>query len=805
MKDQYRVVVIGGGVVGASVLYHLAKLGWQDVALIERSELTAGSSWHAAGGFHAINADPNIAALQAYTIRLFRELEAESGQNIGLHMTGGVNMAGSAERWEWLQAAWAIFQTMGLTDARLMTPEEVREVCPIADVTGIHGGLYDPNEGHLDTTGTVHAYARAARNQGAEIILRNRVLELIPRPDGAWSVVTEQGAVIAEHVVNAAGLWAKQVGLMAGVDLPVTPMQHHYLVTESIPEVEAMDHELTLTVDLEGFTYLRQEGNGVLLGIYELNPRHWCVEGAPWHYGMDLIPEEIERISPELAKGFERYPCLGRAGIKRWVNGAFTFTPDGNPLVGPVPGLRNYWAACGVMAGFAQGGGVGLSLAQWMIEGEPGADIFGMDIARYGSFASNREYLKSRTAQFYSRRFVLTYPNEQLPAGRPLRTSPSHDALEAAGARWGESWGLEVPIYFAPDGFEEQPTQRRSNAHEIVGAECRATREAVGLLDITGFSRYEVSGPDAAQWLSTTMASRLPGPGRSRLAPVLSPSGRLVGDLTLLNWGDGTWWIMGSYYLRQWHMRWFEGLLPGKGVEIRDISDAVVGFALSGPRSRDVLARVAFDDISNDALPFLACREMDVGLARARVNRMSVAGELGYEINVPASEHRGLRLALLEAGRDLGIVETGMNALLSLRMEKSFGIWSAEYTWAYTPGMSGLDRFIDFTKKSFVGRDAALRERDEKRPKRILSTLEIDADNADASGWEPVWDGEGQVGFVTSGAFGHCVGKSLALAYLDRDAAVAGSELDVHIVGEKRRARVLAGPVFDPEGQRMRQ
>ncbi len=805
MKSQYRAVVIGGGVVGTSVLYHLAKLGWTDVALVERAELTAGSSWHAAGGFHAINADPNIAALQAYTIRLFREIETESGQEMGLHMTGGVNMAGSPERWEWLQAAWAIFQTMGLTESRLVTPEEVRELCPIVDTAGILGGLYDPNEGHLDTTGAVHAYARAARKRGAEIILRNRVIELNPRSDGAWDIVTENGSILAEHVVNAAGLWAKQAGMMAGVDLPVTPMQHHYLVTEAIPEVEAMDRELTLTVDLEGFTYLRQEGNGILLGIYELNPRHWCVEGAPWDYGMDLIPEEIERISPELAKGFERYPCLNRTGIKRWVNGAFTFTPDGNPLVGPVPGLRNYWAACGVMAGFAQGGGVGLSLAQWMIEGEPGADIYGMDIARYGPFASNREYLQSRTAQFYSRRFVLTYPNEQLPAGRPLRTSPSHEALEIAGAKWGESWGLEVPLYFAPTGFEERPTQRRSNAHEIVAAECRTTRETAGLLDITGFSRYEVSGPGAEQWLSTTMASRLPNPGRSRLAPMLSPSGRLVGDLTLLNWGDGTWWIMGSYYLRQWHMRWFEDLLPDSGVAIRDISDSVTGFALSGPRSRDVLARVTPSDVSNAAMPFLSCREMDVGLARGRVNRMSVAGELGYEINVPASEHRGLRLALLEAGRDLGIVETGINALLSLRMEKSFGIWSAEYTWAYTPGMSGLDRFMDFSKDGFVGRSAALRERDEVPPARVLSTLEIDADDADASGWEPVWDGGRQVGFVTSGAYGHCVGKSLALAYLDRNKAVAGTTLDVHIVGEKRRARVLPGPAFDSEGLRMRQ
>ena len=805
MKSHYRVVVIGGGVVGASVLYHLARLGWQDVALVERAELTAGSSWHAAGGFHAINADPNIAALQAYTIRLFRELEAESGQDMGVHMTGGVNLAGTPERWEWLQAAWAVFQTMGLTESRLVSPEEIRELCPICDTTGIFGGLYDPNEGYLDTAGTVHAYAGAARRRGAEILLRNRVVELHPQRDGSWRLETEHGTLTAEHVVNAAGLWARRVGRMAGIDLPVAPMQHHYLVTEAIPEVAALDREIAFAVDLEGYTYLRQEGQGVLLGIYELDPRHWHVEGAPWDYGMELIPEEIDRIAPQLARGFERYPCLNRVGIRRWVNGAFTFTPDGNPLVGPVPGLRNYWAACGVMAGFAQGGGVGLSLAQWMIEGEPGADIYGMDVARYGPFAGNRAWLEARTAQFYRRRFVLTYPNEQLPAGRPLRTSPVHDSLEQAGARWGESWGLEVPLYLAPKGFRESPTLRRSNAHEIVAAECRATREAVGMLDITGFSRFEVTGARAESWLSTVLASRLPGPGRSRLAPMLSPSGRLLGDLTLLNWGDRSWWLMGSYYLRQWHMRWFRSQLPERGVSLRDISDSMVGLALSGPHSRALLARVTDADVANAALPFLACREMDVGLARARVNRMSVAGELGYEINLPASEQRGLRLALLAAGREFGLVETGMNALNCLRMEKAFGIWSAEYGWAYTPGMSGLDRFIDFARPGFVGREAALRERDEAPPGQVLAPLAIDAVDADASGWEPVWDGARRVGFVTSGAYGHCVEQSLALAYLDRESAVAETRLEVHIVGERRPARVLAGPAHDPAGQRMRQ
>ncbi len=804
MKSQYRVVVIGGGVVGASVLYHLTKLGWADVALIERRELTAGSSWHAAGGFHAINSDPNIAALQDYTIKLYRELEQESGQSVGLHMTGGINMAGTPERWEWLQSAWAVFQTMGIETARLVSPEEIKQLCPIADVSGIYGGLYDENEGHLDTYGAVYAYAGAARKRGAEVIQHNRVVELNRRHDGAWDVVTEHGTVIAEHVVNAGGLWAKQVGLMAGVDLPVSPMEHHYLLTDTVPEVAALGRELPLTVDLEGFTYLRQEGQGVLLGIYEVQHKHWNIEGAPWDYGIELIPEDIDRISTELTLGFQRYPCLANVGIKRWVNGAFTFTPDGNPLVGPVPGVANYWTACGVMAGFAQGGGVGLALAQWMIDGEPGSDIYGMDVARYGSFASNRAYLKATTGQFYSRRFVLTYPNEQLPAGRPLRTAPAYQAMTEAGARWGVNWGLEVPLYFAPGGFQETPTQKRSNAHDIVGAECRAARSQVALIDTSGFARYEISGPEARAWLDRILACRIPPAGRARLAPMLSPSGRLLGDLTVFNWDDHRFWLMGSYYLRQWHLRWFDRQRAGANVTVRDISDNWVGFGLAGPKSRELLTRVTPADVSGEALPFLACKPLDVGLTRARVGRLSVCGELGYEINVPASEHLTLYRTLLDAGTDLGVTPIGFNALLSLRMEKSFGIWSAEFTHAYTPGMSGMDRFVAFNKGDFIGREAALRERDTAPPKQRLVTLEVDAVDADASGFEPIWQGNRRVGFVTSGAYGHCLDKSLALAYMDTDVAVTGAEFQVHVVGVKRTARLIPASPYDPEGSRMR-
>ncbi len=803
MNSQYRVVVIGGGVVGASVLYHLTKFGWTDVALVEREVLTAGSSWHAAGGFHALNADPNIAALQAYTIDLLSEIERESGQSVGMHMTGGVSVASAPERWEWLQSAYRVFQTMGIEDVRLIGAEEIKERCPIISTEGILGGLWADREGYIDCSGVVYAYAKAARNRGAEVIEHNRVVELNPRGDGSWDVVTEKGTIVAQHVVNAGGLWAKQVGRMAGIDLPVTPMEHHYLLTETIPELAALDFEIPLVVDLEGFTYLRQDQKGVLLGIYELNYKHWNMEGAPWDYGMELIQEDIDRISDELALGFARYPCLESVGVKDWINGAFTFSPDGNPLVGPVPGVPNYWCACGVMAGFLQGGGVGKSLAEWMIHGEPEADVYGMDIARYGPFASNREYLRQMTGQFYSRRFVMTYPNEQLPEGRPLKMAPAHDAMSQAGARWGCSWGLEVPIYFAPEGFEEQPTLKRSNAFDIVGAECRQVRDGVGLLDIAGFSRYEVTGPGAEAWLDHLLACRLPSPGRARLAPMLGPNGKLKGDLTVFNWGDGGWWIMGSYYLRQWHMRWFND--HGRGdVTVRDISDAVVGFSLSGPKSRELLARATHMDVTDEALPFMGCGKRDVGMIRAKVGRLSVAGELGYEVHCAAAEHVALRRTLLEAGADLGVVEYGYNALLSLRLEKSFGIWSAEFMQGYTPGMTGMDRWIAWQKPDFVGREAALAERDGGGAAQTLVTLEIDALDADATGYEPVWKNGTRVGYITSGGYGHCVGKSLAMALIDREEAAVGNALTTHIVGVERGATVIPPSPFDPKGAKMR-
>ena len=805
MKSQYRVVVIGGGVVGASVLYHLAKLGWNDVAIVERDVLTAGSSWHAAGGFHALNADPNIAALQAYTIDLLTEIEQESGQDIGMHMAGGITFASAPERWEWLQATYRVYQTMGIEDIRLMGPDEIKEWCPIMNVDDVLGGLWADREGYIDPSAVVHAYAKAARKRGADVIEHNRVVDLSPRPDGSWDVITEQGTIVAEHVVNAGGLWAKQVGRMAGVELPVSPLAHHYLITEQLPEIEALDFEMPIMIDLEGFTYMRQELNGLLVGIYELDHKHWNIDGAPWEYsGFELIPPDVDRITREVSFAVSRYPVLEDAGIARWLNGAFTFSPDGNPLVGPVPGLRNYWSACAVMAGFLQGGGVGKTLAEWIVEGEPEEDVFGMDVARFGTYAENREYIRQMTGQFYSRRFVMTYPNEQLWAGRPLRMAPAYDAMTEAGAQWGCSYGLEVPVYFASKGFEENSTLRRSNAFDIVGEECRAVRSGVGILDVSGYARYEVTGPNATAWLDRLVASRLPAPGRIRLAPMLGHDGRLKGDLTLANWGDGTWWIIGSYYLRAWHMRWFADHLD-EGVFVRDLSDAVVGFSLSGPRSRELLQRVTADDVSPDGMGFMTCRELDVGIIRAKVGRISVTGELGYEINCSAAEHVALRRLLIEAGEDLDAIEYGYNAVLSLRIEKSFGIWSTEFRQEYTPGMTGMDRWIDWSKGDFIGAEAARKERDANSASRLLVTLEVDGTDADGSGYEPVWKGEQRVGYITSGEYGHTVGTSLAMALVDRELATEGTELTAHIVGVERPARVIAPSPYDPTGVAMRE
>ncbi len=803
MKTSAKVVVIGGGVVGCSVLYHLTKFGWTDVMLIERSELTSGSTWHAAGGFHTLNADTNMAALQGYTIRLYKELEEISGQSCGLHHVGGLTLATTADRMDHLVAERAKHRHMGL-DTRIVGPEEIVEIAPIVDTDGVLGALYDPLDGHLDPSGTTHAYAKAACLGGAEIVLRNRVLELCPQPDGAWDVVTEQGTVRAEYVINAAGLWAREVAAMAGVYLPLHPMEHQYLVTDDLPEIYERERELVHIMDPAGETYLRQEGRGLVLGIYEQACEPWALDGTRWDFGHELLPDKLDRIAEPLAAAGRRYPCLANAGLKRVINGPFTFAPDGNPLVGPVPGVRNYWAACAVMAGFSQGGGVGLTLAEWMVEGTPSRDVFAMDVARFAHYTTPA-YARIKVVENYQRRFAVAYPNEELPAARPFRTTPAYGIWAAERAVFGQAFGMEAVNYFAPVGepVEETPTFRRSNAFAPTAAECEAVRTAVGINEIHNFGKYEVRGPDAEVWLSHIMANRMPGQGRMVLTPMLNPRGRLIGDFTVARLGAERFQLTASYAAQGYHMRWFEAHLPARGVELENVSDARVGFQIAGPNARALMERVTRADVSKAALPFLSVAEMEVGLAPAIVARVSYTGDLGFEIYVVPEHQVQLYHALAAAGADLGLKPFGMRAMMSLRLEKSFGAWMREYRPDYTAVETGLDRFVSFAKNDFIGRDAALAERDEP-PARKLVAFTVEAADSDVWADEPIWKGDEVVGFVTSGGYAHHVRRSVALGLVPRELAAAGESFTIEILGERRPASILAEPLFDPTGVRMR-
>lgn len=804
MKSHAQVVIIGGGVVGCSVLYHLTKFGWNDVMLIERSELTSGSTWHAAGGFHTLNADTNMAALQGYTIGLYKELEEISGQSCGLHHVGGLTLAGTRDRMDFLRAERAKHRYMGL-DTHLVSPEEIRTLSPITNTDGVIGALYDPLDGHLDPSGTTHAYARAAKKQGAEIVLRNKVTKTNQRSDGSWEIVTEQGTVIAEHLVNAAGLWAREVGAMAGVYLPLHPMEHQYLATEKIDEVVNHPTELPHVMDPEGESYLRQEGQGLVIGFYEQNCDPWAVDGTPWDFGHELLPDNLDRISDSMAFAFDRYPVLGKAGIKSIINGPFTFAPDGNPLVGPVQGLRNYWSACGVMAGFSQGGGVGLTLAEWMIEGEPSRDVFAMDVSRFGDYCTE-SYTRIKVTENYQRRFSVSYPNEELPAARPFQTTPAYGLWKSKNAVFGAAFGMEAVNYFAPLGEEpyEIPSFRRSNAFDVVAAECNAVRNAVGINEIHNFSKFEVTGDGAENWINTVMAGRMPKPGRLTLTPMLSPKGKLIGDFTVSNLGDGVYQMNASYGSQSYHMRWFEMQLPDSGVHVRNISQQRIGFQIAGPQSRELLARVARGDVSNDSMPFLSVRHIQVGQCQAIVQRVSYTGDLGYEIYVPANQQIALYHLLETAGRDLGMRPFGMRAMMSLRLEKSFGSWLSEYRPDFMPVETGMDRFVDYKKDvDFIGRRAALDDK-ARAPARKLCTFIVDARDADAVADEPIWYNDEVVGFVTSGGYAHYSQVSVANGFLPVELIEEGREVEIEILGEKCCAQLFTKTLFDPDGAKAR-
>jgi dimethylglycine dehydrogenase len=802
VKSDARVVVIGGGVVGVSVLYHLSKAGWKDVLLIERGELTCGSTWHAAGGMHTVNGDPNVAKLQQYTINLYKELESLTGQSCGMHLTGGIMLAGTRARLDWLKMAKARGRYLGM-ELELISVEEAARLFPLMNKKHFVGALFDPIEGHVDPWGVTQAYAKAAQLGGAEVVRHNRVVALKARADGSWDVITEQGNVHAEHVVNAAGLWAREVGRMVGLELPVLAMEHQYLITEDLPQLKGQKEQLHC-IDFEGEIYTRQERGGMLLGTYERAGVPWSPVETPWDFAQSLLPNDLERIAPSLEVGFEHFPALGEVGIRKVVNGPFTFAPDGNPLVGPVRGLKNFWVACGVMAGFSQGGGVGLALSQWMVEGDPGADIWGMDVARYGDWAT-LAYTNAKVRENYSRRFRIRFPNEELPAARPLRTTPIYEPLAAEHAVFGDYCGLEHPLWFAPSAAQaqEEITFHRSNAHPHVAAECRAVREGVGLLEISNYGKFEVTGPGTEEWLSYVMANRVPGVGRIALTPMLNERGKLIGDFTLCRVSAERVFLICTYAAEVYYRRWFERHAPPPRVRVRPCAMEYVGLSVAGPNSRALLQTLVREDLASAAFPFLSFRRMDVGMVPALIGRISFTGELGFEIWVTSEYQRALYQLLQDAGREHGLKLFGGRALNTLRIEKSFGTWAREYRPIYGPYEAGLGRFVDLKKGDFIGRAAALEERDSGGRLRLVN-FSVDAADADAAGDEPIWHEGRVVGWVTSGAYGHSVGRSLALGYVPASLAAAKDGFEIEIIGERRKARRESGAFVDPDGKRMR-
>jgi len=756
MKTTTRVAIIGGGVVGCSVLYHLTKLGWSDVMLLERSELTSGSTWHAAGGFHTLNGDTNMAALQGYTIKLYRELEALTGMSCGLHHVGGVTLADNQDRFDMLVAERAKHRYMGL-ETEIIGPDEIAKIAPVTNTDGIIGGLYDPLDGHLDPSGTTHAYAKAARMGGAHIETHCKVLSTTQRADGTWDLVTDKGSVHAEHIVNAAGLWAREVGAMAGVYFPLLPMEHQYIVTEDVAQIAAMidaGGEHPHVMDPAGESYLRQEGRGLCIGFYEQPCRPWAVNGTPWDFGHELLADDFDKIEDSIAFAYKRFPALQSAGVKSVIHGPFTFAPDGNPLVGPVPGMRNYWSACAVMAGFSQGGGVGLTLAQWMVEGEPERDVFAMDCARFGAWITPG-YTVPKVIENYQRRFSVSYPNEELPAARGLRRTPMYDHFSSMGAVWGAQFGLEVPNYFAQTGEPdfETPSFRRSNAWDAVRREVKAVRSGVGINEVHNFSKFLVSGTGARAWLDRIMAGRIPQAGRLSLTPMLSPKGKLIGDFTVSCIREGRFQLTASYGSQAYHQRWFEeNMAPG--VTLQNISDQRTGFQIAGPKAAEVLQSCTTVNVAE--IKFLDVIELMVGSTACLAQQVSYTGDHGFELYCDPMAQRTLWDRLWEAGKPHGMTPFGMRAMMSLRLDRFFGSWLSEFSPDYTAAETGLDRFISFRKPvDFIGRSAAEAER-LTPPERQLIIFEVDALDADVVAYEPVFINGTVQEFCTSGGYSTC-------------------------------------------------
>jgi dimethylglycine dehydrogenase len=804
METHAKVVVIGGGVVGCSVLFHLAKFGLKDCILLERDELTSGSSWHAAGSVHAISSDPNISKLMAYTIKLYKEIEETSGHSVGFKPSGGFYLA-SNEIWhDYLKRERSKARYMGL-DQEFISLEEVVKKHPLINPKHYLAALWDPIDGEVDPSGVTYAYAKSAKVHGAKYYTHTPVLETNQNEDGTWDVITEKGNINAEIVINAAGLWAREVGKLAGINLPVQPMEHHYLITETIPEIKERINEprLPIGTDFEGNIYFRQEAQGMLLGTYEFKSTPWQVKQTPMNFGHELLEPKLDNIQDRLAIGFKRIPVLEKTGIKNIVNGPFTFGPDGNPLIGPVTGKKNYWVAVAVMAGFCQAGGVGKSIAEWIIDGEPSTDIWAMDVARFGNYASP-DYGTIKSSENYERRFVMTFPNETLPKGRKQKTTSIYDRLIKKGAVMGDSFGLENALWFAKNEKDahEEPTFKRSRSHKYVAEEVKVVRTGVGAIEIANFAKHEFSGPEARKFLDYILAGKIPKPGRMALTPMLTPKGKLYGDLTVACLKENKFILFGSGSAQEMHQRWFEKFLPQKGVVYKNRSDDFHGIAISGPNSRKLLSKICRDDVSNEGLKFKDTRETFVCGVPVVLNRISFSGELGYEIYTAPQFQLKLFEQIELFGKELNLKFYGARAVMSLRLEKNWGAWTLDFRPDFTAAESGLDIFINWNK-DFVGKEACLIEKKQGIKKKLV-TMIIDTKDIDVTNDEAILKDNKCVGYVTSGGYAHHSKKSMALGYVPVELSKHQTALSIEINGKLFKAHITDKPLYDANGRKMK-
>lgn len=806
MKEHAQVVVIGGGLIGCSIAYHLTKLGMSDVILCERDELTSGSTWHAAAGIHGLHDNNNVSSLQYYTMQLYKELEQTTGQGCGIFQPGSLYLAQTREREQQLRLQAAKARYFGV-EFHEVSIDEARNLHPLVDYSGVRCVMFEPDGGNVDPSGVTHAYAKGARDAGARIERFTSVLRTEQQSDGGWVVETTKGEIKTRVLVNAAGLWAREVAQLAGIELPLIPMEHQYFVTESINEIETLEHRLPSVADRDAEYYLRQEGNGLLVGAYEKNARFWAEAGTPLDFGHELLADDLERLSDNLERAWQRLPVLAEAGIKRVINGPMIWSPDSSALFGPVPELKNYYCCNGIIPGFSQSGGLGMQLAKWIVEGEPEFDLFAWDLTRFDNWAT-ADFTKARAYDCYTHRFKIHFPYEERSAGRPARTRPTYNRQQQKGAVFGLNYGWEHPLWFQPDqpGCSETYGFERQNWFEPVGAECRALRSQVGIVDISNFAKYRVQGQGSADWLDRVIANKVPREtGKSCLTPVLSLRGGIAGDFTITQLDTDDYWMVGSGMAERYHQRIWRQVDKPNSVTFTSMTDTYCGFNIAGPRSRELLSRLSNSDFSNQAWPFMRSNRVTIAGIEAIGLRVSFTGELGWEMYVQQDDQLALYDALFDAGAELGVVAVGSRSLLSLRVEKGYGSWGREYSPEYWPHEVGLERLIKMDKDGFLGKEAyaAIAQ---QAPRELLVNLSIDAvNNADAAGGEPIFSIEGTpIGRISSGAYGYSVEKSLALGFIKTEFANPGTAVHVAVLGLPHEATILPAPAYDETGSRLR-